>query len=152
MYGLGAVGGALSVIGWGALNTCKFPYPTSAVELEVLMPFRYSDRSGRLPQPTCPLSQHSRKFSPRHIKFSRSLTISKDMAGAAGGGMIGREVIGGLFIIAYVLCTGSGILGVSIALNALSNHAACTVWWSFIATIVVIATASVRKFQKIGWL
>lgn len=76
----------------------------------------------------------------------------KDMAGAAGGGAIGREIVGLLFIIAYVLCTGSGILGVSIALNALSSHAACTVWWSFIATIVVIATASVRKFQKIGWL
>lgn len=57
-----------------------------------------------------------------------------------------------LFIIAYVLCTGSGILGVSIGLNALSTHAACTVWWSFIATIVVAAAASVRKFHQIGWL
>jgi hypothetical protein len=24
MFGLGAVGGSLSVIGWGALNTCRF--------------------------------------------------------------------------------------------------------------------------------
>jgi hypothetical protein len=24
MYGLGAVGGAMSVVGWGLLNTCKF--------------------------------------------------------------------------------------------------------------------------------
>jgi hypothetical protein len=24
MFGLGAVGGSLSVIGWGVLNTCKF--------------------------------------------------------------------------------------------------------------------------------
>lgn len=52
----------------------------------------------------------------------------------------------------YVLCTGSGILGVSIGLNALSTHAACTVWWSLIATIVVAACASVRTFQNIGWL
>jgi len=37
-------------------------------------------------------------------------------------------------------------------LNALSTHAACTVWWSFIATIVVAVCASVRKFQQIGWL
>ena len=63
-----------------------------------------------------------------------------------------RELTGGLFVIAYLLCTGSGILGVSIGLNALSEHAACTVWWSFIATILTIAAASVRKFQKIGWL
>jgi hypothetical protein len=68
------------------------------------------------------------------------------------GGPILRECTGALFVIAYVLCTGSGILGVSIALNALSSHAACTVWWSFIATIFVVACASVRKFQKIGWL
>ena len=73
------------------------------------------------------------------------------MANVVGGPVL-REVTGALFIIAYVLCTGSGILGVSIGLNSLSTHAACTVWWSFLATVVVIATASVRKFQKIGWL
>lgn len=47
---------------------------------------------------------------------------------------------------------GSGILGVSIGLNALSTHAACTVWWSLLAAFVVAATASVRKFHQIGWL
>ena len=60
--------------------------------------------------------------------------------------------LSGLFIIAYVLCSGSGIVGVSIGLNALSTHAACTVWWAFLATMVVSATASVRKFHQIGWL
>lgn len=50
----------------------------------------------------------------------------------------------------YVLCSGSGILGVSIGLNALSTHASCTVWWSLIATIVVAACASVRRFHQIG--
>lgn len=63
-----------------------------------------------------------------------------------------KEIVGALFLIAYVLCAGSGILGVSIGLNALSTHAACTVWWSFLATIFVAATASVRKFHTIGWL
>lgn len=52
----------------------------------------------------------------------------------------------------FVLVSGSGILGVSIALNALSTHAACTVWWSFIATVVVVVVASIRTFQNIGWL
>lgn len=55
-------------------------------------------------------------------------------------------------MIAYVLCAGSGILGVSIGLNALSTHATCTVWFSLVATIVVAATASIRKFQDIAWL
>lgn len=53
------------------------------------------------------------------------------------GGVVLKELVGALFLIAYVLCAGSGILGVSIGLNALSTHAACTVWWSFMAAVVV---------------
>lgn len=68
------------------------------------------------------------------------------------GGPILREITGFLFLVAYVLCSGSGILGVSIAFNALSNHGACTIWFSFTAAVLVIATASVRKFQQIAWL
>ncbi|GFG26867.1 N amino acid transport system protein [Aspergillus udagawae] len=74
-----------------------------------------------------------------------------DMAHVAGG-IVGREATGLLFIIAYVLVTGSGIVGVSTALNALSHHGACTVWWSFLAAVVIIATASIRKLEHVGWL
>lgn len=55
-------------------------------------------------------------------------------------------------IDSFILVAGSGILGVSIALNALSTHAACTVWWSFLATILVIAIGSIRTFHHIGWV
>ncbi|KXL46655.1 hypothetical protein M433DRAFT_106554 [Acidomyces richmondensis BFW] len=115
MFSLGAVGGALSVIGWGALNTY-----TGVIQGD---------------------------FRNRHPS-SHSIA---DMAAEVGGPLV-KEFVGGLFIIAYVLCTGSGILGVSIGLNALSTHAACTVWWSFLATMVVAFAASVRKFHQIGWL
>ncbi|KAJ5234583.1 uncharacterized protein N7469_003751 [Penicillium citrinum] len=74
-----------------------------------------------------------------------------DMAEVVGG-VIGKEVTGLLFIIGYVLVTGSGIVGVSTALNALSHHSACTVWWSFLAMAVTIAMASIRKLTHIGWL
>lgn len=74
-----------------------------------------------------------------------------DMAGVVGG-KAGKEVTGLLFIIGYVLVTGSGIIGVSTALNALSHHAACTVWWSFIATVVTTIAASTRKLTHVGWL
>lgn len=37
MYGLGAIGGSLSVIGWGALNTCEFLGSVSCVESEGLI-------------------------------------------------------------------------------------------------------------------
>ncbi|KAL3442028.1 transmembrane amino acid transporter protein-domain-containing protein [Aspergillus insuetus] len=115
LYALGAVGGSISIVAWGAFNTYCFV---------ILGNFR-------LKHPHC----HS----------------IADMAEVALG-VVGKEVTGLLFIIGYVLVTGSGIVGVSTALNALSHHAACTVWWSFLATVVIIATASIRKLEHVGWL
>ncbi|PSN64992.1 hypothetical protein BS50DRAFT_496552 [Corynespora cassiicola Philippines] len=115
MYGLGAIGGALSVIGWGAINTY------------------FAIVQGN--------------FRNRHA-HCHSIA---DMALVVGGPIL-KEIVGGLFIIAYVLCSGSGIIGLAAGLNALSDHAACTVWWAFLSAVVIIASASVRKFEKIGWL
>jgi hypothetical protein len=115
MFSLGALGGALSVIGWGILNT---------YEAVIQGNFRNA-------HPGC----HS----------------IADMAEVMGG-IVLKEAVGALFLVAYVLCAGSGILGVSIAFNALSNHGACTVWFSFVATVLVVACASVQKFHQIGWL
>jgi hypothetical protein len=74
-----------------------------------------------------------------------------DMAYVVGGPIL-REICGFLFIVAYVLCAGSGIVGLSVGFNALSDHAACTVWWAFLSFVLVVACASVRKFEKVGWL
>lgn len=115
MYSLGAVGGALSVIGWQALNTY-----------------------------TAVLQGDFRNNHPRCHSIA-------DMAGVVGGPIM-KEVTGALFIIAYVILTGSGIVGVSIGINALSHHAACSVWWAVLATVFVALAASVRKFHQIGWL
>lgn len=88
------------------------------------------------------------------------------------GAKIFQEIVGVIFIIAstvpsistgrydvdltrlysYVLASGSGILGVAVALNALSNHATYTAWLAFVGMILVAASASVRKLEKIGWL
>jgi hypothetical protein len=51
-----------------------------------------------------------------------------------------------------VIVAASGIIGVSTALNALSLHSICTVWFSFIGTVIIAICASVRKFSHIGWL
>lgn len=115
LYSLGAVGGSLSIVAWGAFNTYSFV---------ILGNFRKK-------HPHC----HS----------------IADMAEVAGG-FFAKELTGILFLIGYVLVTGSGIIGVSTALNALSHHSACTVWWSLIGAVVIIATASVRKLQHVGWL
>lgn len=77
MVSLGAIGGALNVVGWGALN-CY----TAMIQGD----FRNSHRG-------C----HS----------------IADMANEVGGVWC-RELVGGLFVVAYVLCTGSGIIGVSV--------------------------------------
>ncbi|KAI5198563.1 hypothetical protein E4T38_07478 [Aureobasidium subglaciale] len=115
MYSLGAVGGALSVIGWQALNTY-----------------------------TAVLQGDFRNNHPRCHSIA-------DMAGVVGGPIM-KELTGAMFIVAYVILTGSGIVGVSIGINALSHHAACSVWWAVLATFFVAAAASVRKFHQIGWL
>ncbi|OAP58967.1 hypothetical protein AYL99_06264 [Fonsecaea erecta] len=112
---LGAVGGALSIIAWGALN-----FYTAII----LGNFRKN-------HPAC---------------YSLA-----DMANVVGGATA-RELTDALFIVAWVLCAGAGILGVSIALNALSTHGACSVWFGFVGMIITVATASLRRLSKIGWL
>lgn len=66
-------------------------------------------------------------------------------------GAVGRELVGIMFLIAFVLCTGSGLLGTSIAFNALSEHGACTVWFSFVSLILVIIFSSIRTWDKMTW-
>ncbi|KAJ5562908.1 hypothetical protein N7461_001669 [Penicillium sp. DV-2018c] len=74
-----------------------------------------------------------------------------DMAQVVGGPIV-KEFVGVLFTVSYVIVAASGIIGVSTALNALSLHSICTVWFSFIATVIIAMCASVRKFSHIGWL
>lgn len=66
-------------------------------------------------------------------------------------GTIGRELVGLMFLVAFVLCTGSGLLGTSIAFNALSEHGTCTVWFSFVSLILVIIFSCIRTWDKMTW-
>ncbi|KAF1816887.1 hypothetical protein P152DRAFT_386610 [Eremomyces bilateralis CBS 781.70] len=68
------------------------------------------------------------------------------------GGKVFREIIGAIFLLSFVISASTGVLGVSVALNALSNHAICTNYFSVVATIAIAAFASVRKFEKFAWL
>lgn len=86
MVSLGAVGGALNVVGWGALNTY-----TAVIQ---------------------------GNFRNRHL----GCHSIADMAHEVGGVWL-REIVGLLFVAAYVLCTGSGIIGVSVGkLNTNLDH------------------------------
>lgn len=68
------------------------------------------------------------------------------------GGVWLKEFIGVMYLVAYVLCTGSGILALSVGFNTLSNHSACTVWWAFLAAAIITLCASTRTLHNIGWL
>jgi len=77
------------------------------------------------------------------------------MAFIVGGphfGLLLKEIVGFLFLLAWVLGTGSGIVGVAVALNTFSARAACTVWWCFLAVMLFAGIASIRTFHQIGWL
>lgn len=115
MYALGAVPGALIILGWGALN--------------------------------CYVGIIQGDFRNNH-PHCHSVA---DMAGVLGGAVV-KELVGALFLVAWVLCSGAGLLGVSVALNALSDHAICTVYFSLVATVLIALTASVRTFQNLSWL
>ena len=115
MYGIGAVGGALTLLGFGMLN--------------------------------CYVGKIQGDFRNKHP----SCHSVADMVGVMAGPLV-KELIGGLYIIAWVLCAGAGINGTSVALNALSEHGACTVWFSFVSMIIVAMSASIRTFQNLGWV
>jgi hypothetical protein len=109
MFTLGALLGAINVLGWQFLNTyCAL----------VQGQFRHN-------HPGC----HS----------------IADMGGLVGGKIV-KEVTGMLFLIAFIIVGASGMVGVSTALNALSNY------FSIIAALMVALAASPRKFEKIAWI
>ncbi|RDW83484.1 hypothetical protein BP5796_04975 [Coleophoma crateriformis] len=114
MYSLGAVGGAISIVGWQFLNLY-----TMIIVAE---------------------------FRNRHPECHTLV----DMCGLLWG-PIGKEVVGLLFIISFILCTGSGILGISVALNALSDHGACSVGFSVVGLVLITMFSSIRTWDKMTW-
>ncbi|WRT68118.1 uncharacterized protein IL334_005093 [Kwoniella shivajii] len=110
---VGALPGALLVIGWGLFNTYA-AFILGAFRL------RHSGMHGL-----------------------------QDMAYIVGGAWY-REIVGILYIVGYALVTGSGYIGTATAFNALSEHGACTVWFSFVAFVISTGVAAFPKFGQIG--
>ncbi|KAF1973724.1 hypothetical protein BU23DRAFT_639587 [Bimuria novae-zelandiae CBS 107.79] len=79
------------------------------------------------------------------------LSTIADMGNLVGGKIV-KELVGILFLVAFVLVGASGIVDTSTALNALSNHSLCTNYFSIIATVMVFIAGSPRKFEKIAWV
>lgn len=123
LYTLGAVGGGLSIVGWCALNTY------------------------------CGVIQGNfRNRHPECHTIADMCGLMGETVGGATGRLIAREVAGAVFIVAYILCIGGGVIGLSVAFNALSDHGACTVWFAFAGMVLMTIAAAVRTLRNVGWL
>lgn len=67
-------------------------------------------------------------------------------------GRIGYEVFGVTFALYWIFVAGSGMLGISTALNALSSHGACTAIFVAVAAIAGFGLGSIQTLGKISWL
>ncbi|CAM1508651.1 Fc.00g054990.m01.CDS01 [Cosmosporella sp. VM-42] len=68
------------------------------------------------------------------------------------GGPIAREVAGGLFLLTWVLATGSGLIGLAQGLKILANGKVCTVVWTMVAALCTALAASIRTLGKLAIL
>ncbi|KAG4032316.1 hypothetical protein MFRU_007g02230 [Monilinia fructicola] len=75
----------------------------------------------------------------------------EDVAGMLWGSFA-REFIGGAFFIFWIFVAASGMLSVSIALNALSTHATCTAVFVAVAAIIAYMFSSIQTLGRITWL
>ncbi|KAL2828496.1 hypothetical protein BDW59DRAFT_159700 [Aspergillus cavernicola] len=63
-----------------------------------------------------------------------------------------KEIVGALFVPGNIICTGSAVIAVLTALNALSHHATCTVWWAVVAFAITASWTSIWKLEQLSWL
>ncbi|KKK21029.1 hypothetical protein ARAM_002388 [Aspergillus rambellii] len=67
-------------------------------------------------------------------------------------GRMGYELFGASFCLLYVFVSGSAILSISIALNALSTHAVCTAVFVAVSAIAGFMFSSIQTLGRISWL
>ncbi|KAM0229969.1 hypothetical protein ACHAP5_011486 [Fusarium lateritium] len=75
-----------------------------------------------------------------------------DDAGGMMFGRVGREFFGFSMWLFWVFVSGAGMLSLSIGLNAVSTHGACTAIFVAIAAILGFGLSSIRTLSKISWL
>ncbi|KAH7176097.1 transmembrane amino acid transporter protein-domain-containing protein [Dactylonectria macrodidyma] len=86
------------------------------------------------------------------FKLRHASVYGIDDAGALIFGRLGREILGIAFCLYWIFVAGSGMLGISIGLNAVSTHGACTAVFVAVAAIVGFGLASIRTLGRISWL
>ncbi|KAF4461758.1 Transmembrane amino acid transporter [Fusarium albosuccineum] len=67
-------------------------------------------------------------------------------------GRIGYEVFGAMYALFFTFVSGSAMLSISIALNALSTHAVCTAVFVAVAAIATFMFSSIQTLGRISWV
>ncbi|TXT10378.1 uncharacterized protein COLE_04312 [Cutaneotrichosporon oleaginosum] len=67
-------------------------------------------------------------------------------------GRFGYEIMNFAYTLFWIAVSGSAMLGLSTALNAVSTHGACTAVFVAVAAIIAMGLASIRTLGKISWL
>lgn len=73
-----------------------------------------------------------------------------DTVGYILAGRWGQEAFSIAYPLFMIFLTGSGFVAISIAFNAITTHATCTVVWVVIAAIGTFALASIQTLNKVG--
>ncbi|GAB7328628.1 hypothetical protein MBLNU13_g00567t1 [Cladosporium sp. NU13] len=67
-------------------------------------------------------------------------------------GPVGQEIASIAFCLLWIFVAASGLLGVSIGLNAISHHGTCTAVFVAVSAIIGFLVSSVRTLSKMSWL
>ncbi|KAI1366245.1 putative amino acid transporter [Xylaria arbuscula] len=86
------------------------------------------------------------------FKLNHPNVYSLDDVGQMIFGRIGRWIFGGAYVLYWIFVAGSGMLGISIALNAVSTHGACTAIFVAVAAIIGFSLSSIQTLGRISWL
>ncbi|CAK1368228.1 N amino acid transport system protein [Cercospora beticola] len=75
-----------------------------------------------------------------------------DEAGKIMGGKIGREILYWGFNVYFIFLAASAMIGISIGLNSLSSHGACTAIFVVVAAIIGFGFGSIQTLGKVSWI
>ncbi|PVH17125.1 uncharacterized protein CXQ87_000005 [Candidozyma duobushaemuli] len=88
-----------------------------------------------------------------HFRLRHPHTYSIGDAAEIMFGPAGREVMGAAFWLFYTLAYGATVLTVSIAFNAITEHATCTTVWTAVGAIIsLILGVATRTLKTMSWL
>ncbi|KAJ5385737.1 transmembrane amino acid transporter protein-domain-containing protein [Penicillium cosmopolitanum] len=76
------------------------------------------------------------------------------IADAAGimGGPIARDITAGLFLLTWILATGSSLIGLSQGFKTLASNHVCTVLWTLAAAVCAALVASIKTLGRLAVL